>query len=112
MWKTIGIVAMLLPVGMFAASGKSAAERSAKDEQHLAREIQEAVSKDHSLTPSGRKANVTVQNGVFTLSGVVHSEAERQAIQAKAESKVIQKTPDELVASSAVKIDNELSIAQ
>ena len=109
--RTIVIVATALPLGLFGASEKDSAERSAKDDLKLAKKIEEAVSKDRTLTPSSRNVEVTIQNGVVKLSGVVQSNAERESIQAKAESEVVQKTPDAIVAESKVKIDNELAIA-
>jgi len=114
MLKTIRIIVIVgtaLPLGLFGASEKDSAERSAKDDLKLAKKIEEAVSKDRTLTPSSRNVEVTIQNGVVKLSGVVQSDAERQSIQAKAESEVVQKTPDAVVAESKVKIDNELAIA-
>jgi hypothetical protein len=109
--RTIVIVATALPLGLFGASEKDSAERSAKDDLKLAKKIEEAVSKDRTLTLSSRNVEVTIQNGVVKLSGVVQSNAERESIQAKAESEVVQKTPDAVVAESKVKIDNELAIA-
>ncbi|HEV8414090.1 MAG TPA: BON domain-containing protein [Bryobacteraceae bacterium] len=109
--RTIVIVSTALPLGLFGASEKDSAERSAKDDLKLAKKIEEAVSKDRTLTPSSRNVEVTIQNGVVKLSGVVQSAAERESIQAKAESEVVQKTPDAQVAESKVKIDNELAVA-
>lgn len=109
--RTIVIIAAALPLGLFGASEKDSAERSAKDDLKLAKKIQDAVSKDKTLTPSSRKIDVTIQNSVVKLSGAVQSEAERQAIQAKAESEVVQKRSDSVVAESKVKIDNELAVA-
>jgi osmotically-inducible protein OsmY len=109
--RTIVIIGAALPVGLFGASEKDSAERSAKDDLKLVKKIEEAVSKDKTLTPSSRMVDVTIQNGVVKLSGAVQSEAERQAIQAKAESEVVQKTADTVVAESKVKIDNELAVA-
>jgi osmotically-inducible protein OsmY len=111
MLKTIAIFALAAPLGLFAASEKNDAERTAKDNLKLAKKIEEAVSKDKTLNPSSRKIEVTIQNGVVKLSGVVQSEAESQAIQAKAESEVVRKTPDTQVAESRVKIDNELAVS-
>lgn len=114
MLKTIRIIVIVgtaLPLGLFGASEKDSAERSAKDDLKLAKKIEEAVSKDRTLTPSSRNVEVTIQNGVVKLSGVVQSDAERESIQAKAESEVVQKTPDAVVAESKVKIDNQLAVA-
>jgi BON domain len=109
--RIIVIVGTALPLGLFGASEKDSAERSAKDDLKLAKKIEEAVAKDRTLTPSSRNVEVTIQNGVVKLSGVVQSNAERESIQAKAESEVVQKTPDAIVAESKVKIDNQLAVA-
>jgi len=115
MFKTLPVIAIIgltLPFGLFGASENKNAERTEKTDQELASKIQKAVSKDSSLSPSSREVQVTVQNGMVTLVGTVQSEAERQAIQGKAESLATQQTPDELIAnSSGVKVDNKLVVA-
>ncbi len=110
--RTIAIIGCLtLPLGLFGSSDKTDSERSAKADRKLADDIRESVAKDDSLQPSSRRIEVTVRNGVFILNGIVQSDEESQEIQGKAESEVIQHTPDDLVATTNIKIDNELVVA-
>jgi hypothetical protein len=79
----------------------------------VARAIQEAVAKDRSLSTAGRNIEVTVEQGVIILKGMVLSDEESQAIQGKAESLVIQATPDWLLQNSRlVEIDNDLEVVR
>ena len=110
--RTIAIISCFtLPLGLFGSSDNTGSETSAKADRKLAEDIQESVAKDDSLHPSSRKIEVTVRNGVFVLNGIVQSDAESQEIQGRAESEVIQHTPDELIATVNRKIDNELVVA-
>jgi hypothetical protein len=79
----------------------------------LANEIQEAVAKDQSLSTTGRSIKVIVEQDVIILKGMVLSDAESQAILGKAESFVIQATPDYQVEKSlSVEIENNLVVAR
>ena len=79
-----------LPLISFAASEDRESEKRAKADQQLAAKIQKAVAKDQSLAISSRNVTVSVQGGAVTLAGSVQSYEERQAIQGKAESLVLQ----------------------
>jgi len=110
--QAVAIIGCLtLPLGVFGSSGNTDSGRSVKADRKIAEDIQESVAKDDSLHPSSRKIEVTVRDGVFILNGIVQSDAESQEIQGKAESEVIQHTPDELIATADIKIDNELVVA-
>ena len=104
--------ALALPFGVFGASGDKNGERDPKADRELAAKIRKAVASDEALQPSSRNIDVTIEKGVLTLKGTVQSDEESQAILGKAESLVIQDTPDDRVASSTpVEIDNELAVA-
>lgn len=96
---------LLFPLTSFGASD----EGDAKSDSDMAAKIQEAIGKDDSLKASASAVNVTVQNGVVTLKGVVGSDEVSQSIQAKAESKVIQATPIDRI--HTVVVHNELTVA-
>jgi len=88
-------------------------EKQAEADQKLAKRIQKSIAKDNSLQTTSRNVDVSVQNGKVTLKGVVQSDEERQAIQGKAESLMIDKTPDKLVSTSSRDlIRNELVLNQ
>jgi hypothetical protein len=106
------ICCVALPLRLFGSS-ESSAERSAQAEQELAAKIRKSVAKDASLPPASRNVDVTVQNGLVTLKGTVQSDAERQAIQGKAESVVIQETHHEKAAvSPRVQVSNQIVVSQ
>lgn len=50
----------------------------------LAQQVRRALVKDKSLSSYAHNIKVIAQNGVVTLKGPVHSEQEKQAIEAKA----------------------------
>jgi len=50
----------------------------------LARQVRRALVKDQSLSTYAHNIKVIAQNGVVTLKGPVHSDQEKQAIEAKA----------------------------
>jgi hypothetical protein len=106
---------LALPMALFGAN-RPGHGRGSKDAQRvvkLASEIQEAVAKDESLSTAGRKVKVFVEQGVIILKGIVMSDAESQAIQGKAESFVIQATPERQIERSlSVEIDNNLVVAR
>jgi hypothetical protein len=103
----IGCLALSLSL---AASGADATNASKADAQ-LAAKIQKSVAKDSSLPNSSRDVQVTVENRVVTIRGTVTSDAESQAIQAKAESLVIQDTHHQTAAETPrFDIDNKLVV--
>jgi len=112
----VGLLA--LSPGLFASAEKpteaqenKASEKQAKADHKLAVKIQKSVAKDDSLPPASRNIEVSVQNGIVTLKGEVQSDEESQAIQGKAESLMIDQTPDELVStSSRDMIHNEIVV--
>src|SRR5260370_41388058 len=95
--RKLGFMACLaLHMALFGAN-RPGHGRGSKDAQRvvkLASEIQEAVAKDESLSNAGRRVKVIAERGVIILTGMVMSDAQSQAIQGKAESFVIQATPD------------------
>jgi hyperosmotically inducible periplasmic protein len=50
----------------------------------LARQVRRALVKDQSLSTYAHNIKVIAQNGIVTLKGPVHSDQEKQAIEAKA----------------------------
>ncbi len=105
--RGIAIIGLLALPPVFASADPNearenkASEKQAEADQKLAKRIQKSVAKDDSLQPTSRNIEVSVQNGKVTLKGVVQSDEERQAIQGKAESLMIDKTPDNLVSTSS-----------
>lgn len=53
-------------------------------DRELTRQIRRAVVKDNSLSTTAHNVKIIAQNGTVTLKGPVKSEAEKQAIDAKA----------------------------
>jgi hypothetical protein len=102
MLKTM--VCLLLPLASFGAS-----EGDAKSDSDLAAKIQKAIAKDDSLKADAGTVNVTVENGVVALKGMVSSDERRAAIQGKAESFAIQATPIDRIHS--VVVHNELTVS-
>ena len=88
--KLVTVGCLSLPLLSFAASEDRESQKKAKADQQLAAKIQKAVAKDQSLTTSSRSVTVSVQGNSVTLAGSVQSDEERQAIQGKAESLVLQ----------------------
>jgi hypothetical protein len=108
MLKTIRMITIMglifLPVASFGSS-----EGDAKSDTDLAAKIQKAIAKDPSFSADAANVNVVVQDGVVTLKGTVRSDEERAAMQAKAESLVIQATPIDRI--HTVVVHNELALA-
>jgi hypothetical protein len=112
---------LALPLVLFAAGEtpadaqeNKASQKKVNADQKLAKKIRKSVAKDNSLQPSSRNIEVSVENGVVTLKGLVQSDEESQAIQGRAESLLIQQTPDQLVTDSSFRnqIHNELVVAE
>jgi|KBSMisStaDraftv2_1062788.scaffolds.fasta_scaffold452216_2 osmotically-inducible protein OsmY len=106
---------LALPMALLGAKrpSRAAGSRDAQRVAKVAREIQEAVAKDESLSSAGRNVKVMVERGVIILEGMVMSDAESQAILGKAESFVIQTTPDRQIDRSLlVEIENDLVVAR
>ena len=74
-------------------------KESAADRQ-LASKIRKALTDDKALSTYAHNVKIVSQNGTVTLKGPVRSEAEVQAIVAKATE----------VAGGSAKIDNQLSV--
>lgn len=67
----------------------------------LAEQVRRALVKDKSLSTYAHNIKVIAQNGVVTLKGPVHSDEEKQAIEAKAAE----------AAGGADKIKSEIDVA-
>lgn len=67
----------------------------------LAQQVRRALVKDKSLSTYGHNIKVIAQNGIVTLKGPVHSDREKQAIEAKAAE----------AAGGADKIKSEIDVA-
>ena len=108
--RTISIMGCLtLPLASFGAE-KPSGDRGAKFDQELAAKIQKSLAKDDSLKAYASAVNVDVKDGQVTLKGAVHSDEQRQDIQAKAESEAIQVTPVDQI--DMVVVHNELTVSQ
>ena len=59
-------------------------QKENKSDRELAREVRRALVKDKSLSTYAHNVKVIAQNGVITLKGPVHSNKEKQAVEAKA----------------------------
>jgi hyperosmotically inducible periplasmic protein len=75
-------------------------QKETKADRDLAAKIRESVIADKSLSTYAHNVKIIVQNGVITLKGPVRSEAERNAVQAKAKQ----------FADSAT-IENQMTVA-
>jgi hyperosmotically inducible periplasmic protein len=67
----------------------------------LAQQVRRALVKDKSLSTYAHNIKVIAQNGVVTLKGPVHSDQEKQAIEAKAAE----------AAGGADKINSQIDVA-
>ncbi len=67
----------------------------------LAKQVRRALVKDKSLSTYAHNIKVIAENGVVTLKGPVHSDQEKQAIEAKAAE----------AAGGADKIKSEIDVA-
>ena len=76
-------------------------QKENSSDRTLAQQVRRALVKDKSLSTYAHDIKVIAQDGVVTLKGPVHSEQEKQAIEAKAAE----------VAGSADKIKSEIDIA-
>jgi hyperosmotically inducible protein len=55
-----------------------------KSDRELARQVRRALFQDKSFSTYAHNVKVITQNGMVTLKGPVHSDQEKQAIEAKA----------------------------
>jgi hyperosmotically inducible periplasmic protein len=75
-------------------------QKENKSDRELARQIRRAIVKDKSLSSYAHNIKVVSQNGTVTLKGPVRSEAEKQAIEAKAKE----------VAGSSATVNNQIEV--
>jgi hyperosmotically inducible periplasmic protein len=59
-------------------------QKENRSDRVLAQQVRRALVKDKSLSTYAHNIKVIAQNGVVTLKGPVHSDQEKQAIEAKA----------------------------
>jgi hyperosmotically inducible periplasmic protein len=59
-------------------------QKENKSDRELARQVRRALVKDKSLSTYAHNIKVIAQNGIVTLRGPVHSDQEKQAVEAKA----------------------------
>lgn len=59
-------------------------QKESKSDRELARQVRRALVKDKSLSTYAHNIKVVAQDGVVTLKGPVHSDQEKQAVEAKA----------------------------
>ena len=59
-------------------------QKENKSDRDLARQIRRALVQDKSLSTYAHNVKVVVQDGMVTLKGPVHSDQEKQAVEAKA----------------------------
>lgn len=59
-------------------------QKDNKSDRELARQVRRALVKDKSLSTYAHNVKVIAENGVITLKGPVHSDQEKQAVEAKA----------------------------
>jgi hyperosmotically inducible periplasmic protein len=76
-------------------------QKENKSDRELARQVRRALVKDKSLSMYAHNVKVIAQNGVITLKGPVHSDQEKQAVEAKAAE----------VAGGAEKIKSEIEVS-
>ena len=76
-------------------------QKENKSDREVAREVRRALVKDKSLSTYAHNVKVIAENGVVTLKGPVHSDQEKQAIEAKAAE----------AAGGADKIKSELEVS-
>jgi len=103
--RTITIMSsLMLPLALYGSS----AEGDAKSDQKMTAKIQKAIAKDYSLKSDAGTINVTVQNGVVTLKGVVRSDERRVDTEGVAEMVLLRKVPDDQIHTAV--IHNELTV--
>jgi len=71
-------------------------------DRDLTKKIRQAVIADKSLSTYAHNIKIISQNGIVTLKGPVHSEAEKSTIEAKATE----------IAGGADKVQSEISVKQ
>ena len=76
-------------------------QKENSSDRALAQQVRRALVKDKSLSTYAHNIKVIAQDGVVTLKGPVHSDQEKQAIEAKAAE----------VAGGTEKIKSEIDIA-
>ena len=76
-------------------------QKENSSDRALAQQVRRALVKDKSLSTYAHNIKVIAQNGMVTLKGPVHSDQEKQAIEAKAAE----------VAGGADKIKSEIDVA-
>jgi hyperosmotically inducible periplasmic protein len=76
-------------------------QKENSSDRALAQQVRRALVKDKSLSTYAHNIKVIAQNGVVTLKGPVHSDQEKQAIEAKAAE----------AAGGADKIKSEIDVA-
>jgi osmotically-inducible protein OsmY len=76
-------------------------QKGNSSDRALAQQVRRALVKDKSLSTYAHNIKVIAQDGVVTLKGPVHSDQEKQAIEAKAAE----------VAGGADKIKSEIDVA-
>jgi hyperosmotically inducible protein len=59
-------------------------QKENKSDRELARQVRRALVKDKSLSTYAHNVKVIAENGIVTLKGPVHSDQEKQAVEAKA----------------------------
>jgi hyperosmotically inducible periplasmic protein len=59
-------------------------QKENKSDRELARQVRRALVKDKSLSTYAHNVKVIAQDGMVTLKGPVHSDQEKQAVEAKA----------------------------
>ena len=59
-------------------------QKENNSDRELARQVRHALVKDKSLSTYAHNIKVIAQDGVVTLKGPVHSDQEKQAVEAKA----------------------------
>jgi hyperosmotically inducible periplasmic protein len=76
-------------------------QKENSSDRALAQQVRRALVKDKSLSTYAHNIKVIAQDGVVTLKGPVHSDQEKQAIEAKAAE----------IAGGADKIKSEIDVA-
>jgi hyperosmotically inducible periplasmic protein len=77
-------------------------QKENKSDRELARQVRRALVKDKSLSTYAHNVKVIGENGIVTLKGPVHSDQEKQAVEAKAAE----------AAGGADKIKSEIEVSK
>ena len=75
-------------------------QKENQGDRKVAQEIRKAIVKDKSLSTYAHNVKIVSENGVVTLKGPVHSEQEKEAVEAKAAQ-----------IAGADKVKSEISVA-